>query len=509
MAMVINSNVMSLNAQRNLNKSSSALATSMQRLSSGLRINSAKDDAAGLAISNRMTTQIRGLNQAIRNANDGISMSQTAEGAMQEITNNLQRIRELAVQAANSSNSATDREALNNEVTQLVAEVQRTATTTTFNGVNVLDGSFTNQTLQVGAQSGETIAFSVANMQTTALGVGSTSAYSASVSGSEVQGTALVDGAMTINGYNVNAAVDDGVSLDGTLSLATTVYVDGAASGIAVANAINAVSSKTNVTATVNATTLAGSAVTAASTAIAAGDIYINGVDIGAIAASTSAADRGSDMAAAINAVSDQTGVTATFNSSTGAVALTAADGRNITIEVLVNSTGSTATSVTGLGYGQAAVTTGSTTAADTTRSTVDLSSTSSAGITIGGSAEANAGFTAGSTAATVTVGAGISSLDISTADGAAAALDIIDAALARVDAERANLGAIQNRLESTMSNLSSITENVSAARSRILDADFAAETAAMTRAQILQQAGVSMLAQANAAPQNVLSLLQ
>ncbi len=504
MAMVINSNVMSMNAQRNLGKSSSALATSMQRLSSGLRINSAKDDAAGLAISNRMTTQIRGLTQAIRNANDGISMSQTAEGAMQEITNNLQRIRELAVQSANSSNSASDRAALNNEVTQLVAEVQRTATTTTFNGVNVLDGSFTNQTLQVGAQSGETIAFSVANMQTSALGVGSTSGYSASVTGTEVQATALVDGALTINGYNVNAAVDDGVSLDGALAVATATSVDGAASGIAVANAINAVSSDTNVTATVNATTLAGTAITAAATAIAAGDITINGVDIGAIAASTNAADRGSDVAAAINAISDQTGVTATFSTSTGAVALTAADGRNITIEATGNA-GSGA-GVTGLGYGSVSTAGAS---ADTTRSTVDLSSTNSAGITIGGSAEANAGLATGNTAATVTVGAGVSSLDISTADGASAALDIIDAALARVDGERANLGAIQNRLESTMSNLSSITENVSAARSRVLDADFAAETAAMTRAQIMQQAGVSMLAQANAAPQNVLSLLQ
>lgn len=509
MAMVINSNVMSMNAQRNLDKSGSALATSMQRLSSGLRINSAKDDAAGLAISNRMTTQIRGLNQAIRNANDGISMSQTAEGAMQEITNNLQRMRELAVQSANSSNSASDRAALNNEVTQLVAEVQRAATTTTFNGVNVLDGSFTNQSLQVGAQSGETISFSVANMQTTALGVGSTSGYSASVTGTEVQATALVDGALTINGYNVNAAVNDGVSLDGALAVATATSVDGAASGIAVANAINAASSDTNVTATVNATTLAGTAVTAASTAIAAGDITINGVDIGAIAGSTGAADRGSDMAAAINAVSDQTGVTATFNSSTGAVALTASDGRNVTIEVLASTSGSSATGVTGLGFGAAATTAGSSASADTTRSTVDLSSTSSAGITIGGSAEGNAGLSDGNTAATVTVGAGVSSLDISTAAGASAALDIIDAALARVDGERANLGAIQNRLESTMSNLSSITENVSAARSRILDADFAAETAAMTRAQIMQQAGVSMLAQANAAPQNVLSLLQ
>jgi flagellin len=506
MAMVINTNIMSLNAQRNLGKSGSTLATAMQRLSSGLRINSAKDDAAGLAISNRMSTQVRGLTQAIRNANDGISISQTAEGAMQEITNNLQRARELAVQSANGSNSASDRAALNDEVTQLVSEIQRAATTTTFNGVNVLNGSFTGNSLQVGSQAGETISFSIANMQTTALGVGSSSSYSASITtATEVGATALSSGDLTLNGFEVGAAAEDGVSLNGTLTYFTTgaSAIDSAASGIAVANAINAITGDTGVTATVNATSVAGTAATGFATAITAGSVLINGVDIGSLSAGTAAIDRGADMAAAINAVSDQTGVTATF-ATTGAVSLTASDGRNITIEYGL-TTASTDV-ITGLGYIGAASSTGS---SDTTRSTVDLSSTSQSGITVGGDNEALAGLTDGLTAATVTVGAGVSSIDISTAGGASNALDIIDSALARVDAERAKLGAIQNRLESTMSNLGSITENVSAARSRVLDADFAAETAAMTRAQILQQAGVSMLAQANSAPQNVLSLLQ
>jgi len=500
MAMVINTNIMSLNAQRNLGKSGSTMATAMQRLSSGLRINSAKDDAAGLAISNRMSTQVRGLTQAIRNANDGISISQTAEGAMQEITNNLQRARELAVQSANGSNSASDRAALNDEVTQLVDEIQRAATTTTFNGVNVLNGSFTGNSLQVGSQAGETISFSIANMQTTALGVGSSSSYSASLSSGTLGTTALTAGDVTLNDYQVGAAVDDGVSYDGALLIQTAASsVDGAASGIAVMNAINAVSGDTGVTASVNATTLAGTTITTF-TAITAGSVYINGTDIGALTAGTAAVDRGNDMAAAINAVSDRTGVTASADVTTGAVALTASDGRNITIEQADTVTGV----ITGLGL--AGSTANST---STTRATVTLSSSNASGIKIGGNAEANAGLTAGSTAATVTVGAGVSSIDISTAGGATSALDIIDAALARVDGERASLGAIQNRLESTMSNLGSITENVSAARSRVLDADFAAETAAMTRAQILQQAGVSMLAQANSAPQNVLSLLQ
>lgn len=486
MAMVINTNILSLNAQNSLTKSGNELSTAMERLSSGLRINSAKDDAAGLAISNRMTSQVRGLNQAIRNANDGVSMAQTAEGAMSEITNNLQRVRELSVQAANASNTASDRQSLNNEVTQLVEEINRTANQTTFNGLKLVDGTFNNKQLQVGINSGENISFSIGSMKADALGVGSSSSFTSSVTGTAVLATALAVGDLTLNGHQVGAATSDGVST-----------VTGSASAIAVANAINAISGDSGVTASINATTVAGTTITSAGTAITAGDIVINGVDIGAIAAGASVPERGSDVAAAINAVSDQTGVTATFDTTTGAVALDASDGRNISVTTLAAATAV----VTGLGSG------GATTV--TTRSTVDLSSTGSAGITVGGDLNANAGLTAGFVAATVTAGAGVSSIDISTVGGAESALGIIDAALSRVDTERSNLGAIQNRLDSTMANLSNVSENTSAARSRIQDADFAAETAALTRAQILQQAGVAMLAQANAAPQNVLSLLQ
>ncbi|WP_210395758.1 flagellin [Motiliproteus sediminis] len=477
---VINTNVASLNAQRNLGKSQSALQTSLQRLSSGLRINSAKDDAAGLAISNRMTTQIRGLNQAVRNANDGISVAQVAEGAMQETTNNLQRIRELAVQAANSSNSASDRAALNAEVTQLVAEIDRSATSTTFNGVNVLDGTFNSQAFQIGANAGETIAFSISSMKAAALGVGSSSSFQSSVTGSAVGGTALLAGGLQINGFAVAAPVSDGVSSAG-----------GNASGIAIANAINAISGDTGVTATVNATTVTGTAVTATTAAVQI-STTINGVAINVTVNSTSAAENGNAYAAAVNAVSDLTGVVATVTTaSTGAYTLTAADGRNIDI-----------TAATQLGLGDSTA---------TTRSSVDLSSTSSGGITISGTAAGltAAGLSAGNTPATVTANSGVSSIDISTAAGATNALSIIDAALTKVDSERGNLGAIQNRLDSTIANLSNISENVSAARSRIQDADFAAETAELTRNQILQQAGTAMLAQANQLPQSVLSLLQ
>ncbi|MDT0633393.1 flagellin [Spectribacter hydrogenoxidans] len=375
---VINTNLMSLNAQRNLSSTGSDLATSLERLSSGLRINSAKDDAAGLAISERFTTQIRGLDQAARNANDGISLAQTAEGALVEISNNLQRVRELAVQSRNATNSASDREALNTEAQQLVAEINRVASQTSFNGVKLLDGSFANQEFQVGANSGETISISsVVNANATALG---------SYDRAEVTGAAATD-----------------------------------------------------------------------FSAITAGDLEINGVSVGGIAADSSATERAGSIRDAVNSVSDQTGVYAVNDTAT-TVTLVSAD------DIVINHAGATST----------AATTGLTAAT--------------------------------ATAATST---GFASLDISSVGGADTAMQSMDAALQAVNSARASLGAIQNRFESVVSNLQTSSENLSAARSRIQDADFAKETAALTRAQILQQAGTAMLAQANSAPQNVLSLLQ
>ncbi len=599
MPQFVNTNIASLNAQRNLNSSQSALQTSLQRLSSGLRINSAKDDAAGMAIADRMTSQIRGANQAVRNANDGISMAQTAEGSMIQISDNLQRIRELAVQAANASNSASDRAALNAEASQLISEIDRVATNTSFNGVKLLDGTFTAQTFQVGADAGSSNQISIssiASAKSAALGVGSGSSYASTLTGSNTATTtvattetALGSGDLILNGYNVGASSSDGVS-----------YANGSASGIAKAAAINAVSSQTGVTATVGATTLAGTTLAAASSAaITAGDITINGVALGAIAAATSKGERGSQVAAAINAVASQTGVTATFNTTTGAVALSAADGRNITL-----TTTTAAANVTGLGSGGAAT--------STSYSNVTLNSTSSAGITVASQGDgavtsaaptttataiaagdivingvsigaaaggttaalqgtsiytaiaakvtsgdlvgitatdngdgtialvstgmlkivtqgtatlattgfaagttndskgaASIGLSAGVTAATTTVGAGVSSLDLTTASGATAALTTIDAALSSVNSSRASLGAYQNRLSSAVASLQTTSENLTNSRSRIQDADFAAETASLTRAQILQQAGTAMLAQANALPNGVLALLR
>lgn len=493
MASYINTNIASLNAQRNLSTSQSSLNTSLQRLSSGLRINSAKDDAAGLAISERMTSQIGGLNQAARNANDGISLAQTAEGALSQIGANLQRIRDLAVQSANASNSVTDRAALNNEASQLISEINRVASNTNFNGVNLLDGSFAAQTFQVGANgtANDQISIaSIASAKSSALGVGASSSYSTSVAGGSVTTTALGAGELSINGYQVGASASDGVS-----------FSNSSASGIAKAAAINAVSGNTGVTATVSKTTVTGSS-TSAANAIAAGDILINGVDIGALDASTSGAQRGAQVAAAVNAVSTQTGVTATFDTTTGAVALSAADGRNITVTKSSNAAAAAAN--TGIA--------GATGAATTATSTLSLSSSSSAGITVADGTGAGltvTGLTGGYTAATTTVGAGVSSLDLGTAAGATAALTTIDAALQSINSSRASLGAYQNRFSSAVASLQTNSENLSASRSRIRDADFAQETATLTRGQVLQQAGTAILAQANALPQGVLALLR
>lgn len=483
MPQVINSNIASLNAQRNLNTSQNSLASSLQRLSSGLRVNSAKDDAAGLAISERMSAQIRGLNQAARNANDGISLAQTAEGALASVTDNLQRIRELAVQAANATNSSSDRTALNNEATQLIAEIERVATTTQFNGVNLLDGSFNSQSFQVGANANQTISItSISSARTASLGVGSGSSYSASVQTASVTTTALSAGDIAINGYNVGATSADGVS-----------YSYSTGSAIAKAAAINAISGNTNVTAQVQANTVTGSSIYNSSiSGDSSHNITINGVMLGGVAANASDVVMGSQIAARVNEVTSQTGVTATYDTTSGAVSLTAADGRNITIATTGNGSAASFT-------------------AGTSVANVKLTTTSSAGITVSGSAGGLAaiGLSAGTTAATTTVGAGVSSLDLTTASGAQSAIAIIDAALSTVNSSRAQLGAYQNRFGSTVNSLQTTAENLSASRSRIRDADFAAETAEMTRSQILQQAGTAMLAQANSLPQNVLTLLR
>ena len=378
----INTNVASLNAQRNLTASQSSLSTSIQRLSSGLRVNSAKDDAAGLAIADRMNTQVRGLDVAARNANDGISLAQTAEGALGKVGDMLQRMRELAVQSSNATNTQTDRDSLDSEVVQLKAEINRVATQTSFNGVKLLDGSFSGANFQVGANAGETInVATITNAQTAVLG--------------------------------------------GTVNVATT---SAAASGL-----------------------------TGFATAIAAGGVTVNGVDIGAIPAAGSALERAGQLVNSINQVSGQTNVGASYDSATGQITLRSSSGA-ITIAGTTNDA------------------------------------------TVGG-------FANGATAATATTG--ITGLNVQSYANSQLALTQIDAALSQVNTARGNLGAIQNRFSNAIDSIHVTNENITAARGRILDADFAKESANLARAQVLQQAGTAMVAQANALPNGVLQLLR
>ena len=389
MALTVNTNIASLTSQRNLAGSQGALSTSLERLSTGLRINSSKDDAAGLAISERFTSQIKGLNQGVRNANDGISLAQTAEGALGEVTNNLQRIRELAVQSSNATNTAADRTALQAEVSALVSEIDRVSNQTAFNGTKLLNGGFAGAVFQIGANAGDSITInSIANSTASSLG-------------SEVT-------------YNVVAS--------GTIAGITAL------------------------------------------TAVAAGDLTISGsnaagtfdVSIGALVSAATYQERAGQVVAAINDKFGETGVQAFINS-----------GNTINLQ---SQEGTFALSGTAADFSALGV----------------LS-------------------VAASSAATT----GVSNLSVSTYSASQIAIALVDDALSTVNTTRSTLGATQSRFESAVSSQLTTAENLSASRSRIMDADFAAETANLAKAQILQQSGIAMLAQANAIPQNVLALLQ
>ncbi|MDH2237662.1 flagellin [Pigmentiphaga sp. GD03639] len=474
MAQVINTNIASLNAQRNLNSSQSAVNTALQRLSTGLRINSAKDDAAGLAISERMSTQINGLNQAVRNANDGISLAQTAEGALSQIGTNLQRIRTLAVQSANSTNSADDRASLQKEVAQLAAEIDRVAKDTDFNGTKLLDGSFAAQKFQVGANAGQTITIDkIADAKASSLG--QYSGYS---------GTNL-----TIGTASDTAAARGTVQFGtgGSVNLGTI-----ANDAKAIAAAFNS-AGITGLTVTANATKVAAIATQTTGTAASTSTFTLNGASLTLTSTGNQATDRANTVTA-INALSATTGVRATDTG--GGVALEAADGRNITFGT---ATGTAALSDFGLDA-----------STSTTGASLNISYKAPTGVTggISISGETAGGFTVATTAFT-SMGTALNAIDISTVAGATSALDSLDAALTTVSNARADLGAIQNRFTSVVSSLETTSENLAASRSRIQDADFAAETASLTRGQILQQAGTAMLAQANSLPNNVLTLLR
>ena len=520
MAMTINTNIAAMNAQRNLGSTQGVLNKSLQRLSSGLRINSAKDDAAGLAISTRMSSQVRGLNQAARNANDGISMAQTAEGALQESGNLLQRIRELAVQSANDTNTASDRSSLNAEVTQLKAELDRIAQTTAFNGRNVIDGTMSNATFQIGANAGagQTISFSIDSARAADLGT---------AAAASVTGTAAVDAVASTGTFSTDLVVTaDRAGADG--DNITVALVNDGSSDVTETNTFDF---SANVVAQDETIILDGMTMTATGGAAAAADI----------AAAFEAASLSGTGATVNNAV--VTGTASgdwTYDDSAGGGSLTltsatansnvadlGAVGGTATVDAPVVVQGDTA-SATSVGVVGNAITV--TVSADTM--TAGISTSAVAALINGQSTSVGTVTASGGIGNAVAFGATalaggadevaassdyavnsetkvVEDLSVDTVANAQIAIASVDAALDDIATIRGALGAVQNRFESTIANLNSTSENISAAQARIMDADFAAETAELTKAQVMQQAGIAMLAQANMLPQSVLSLLQ
>lgn len=510
MPQVINTNIASMSAQRALNSSQSDVQTALQRLSSGLRINGAKDDAAGLAISERFSSQIKGLNQAIRNANDGTSLAQTAEGALSETTSLLQRMRELSVQSANATNSATDRAALQSEVDQLKQEITRIANTTEFNGQKLLDGTFTSKAFQVGANANQTISLSVAgagtsNLARNTLSLKNTSAGDG-LGSAKAADTAAPDNGVLAQAVTINGSV-------GSATIANTTFVN-ATTAETVAAEINKVASSTGVEAT--AITKASLSVGGAGTV----SFTLTGAASATISATVTATNNLTALRDAVNASTGTTGISAEGTGST--LIFTQADGKDIKIGTFATTASTTTATLKGLDKDGTAITNQTVTLTEeagsnetdfgTVAGTVEVSSTDAFSLTsdITGANGAIVGTGASTANATNNSSATLlSSVDISTASGSSSAIQVIDAAIAKISSIRADLGALQARFDSITSNLTTSAENQSAAQSRIRDADFAAETAALTRGQILQQAGIAVLAQANAAPQNVLALLQ
>jgi flagellin len=516
MTAIINTNVNSLTAQNNLTKNQASLATSMQRLSSGLRINSAKDDAAGLAIADRFTAQIRGMTQAARNANDGISLSQTAEGALGSATDMLQRIRELAVQSANATNSASDRTAMNAEVTQLASELDRIAKNTQFNGTNLLDGSFTSASFQVGANANQVITATSANFSTSKYGnnrMGSVVAATANAVGDLVTGTTA---GTTTSQSIVAAAVALGTT--GSPILADTLTVNGSAGSATVAVAkgdsaktvaasINAKSGSTGVSATARTEIDASAFLAGGSYSL---DVLSDNATTAVNVAFTVSANTSDGLAAGIAAFNDkssQTGVTAKLNVAGTGITLTNASGNDI----LISNRSAVASVITVGGQAGIAGSNGAATAVTSAyvvgSLTVDSSKTFGVVSTIAATNVAKTGFFLALSGASQLQA--VNTLDVSSVDSATRTLATVDAALSAVSGQRAQYGALQSRFDTTISNLQTSVENASAARSRTQDADFASETANLSRAQILQQAGTAMVAQANQLPQGVLALLR
>ena len=505
MGLAINTNVTSMKSARHLAQNTNALNTSFERLSSGLRINSAQDDAAGMNITTKLTSQVKGLNQATRNVTDTGSLLKTAESALSETNNLLQRLRELSVQASNDTNTAADRQALQAETNQLLSEIDRVASQVQYNGITLLDGSFVSKTFQIGANSGQTLNVSVKSGRTADLGNTSVLAGTVAAGADDgngtagyVDGTALSDGEITINGI-ASASVGASAAADDTFSSTSN-----STSAIAKAAAINKVSATTGVTATAVATQYVSDGAVAAGV-VSDGDITINGESItfAGGSATLTGSDGTSALTTAINNVTSKTGVVASIDSGTGELNLTAADGRNI--RIVTDAEG-------GTGLQDAAV--GGT--SRTIRGGISLSSnvtnaTGSPAFTVTESAGAlleRLGITGNSVVSSAESNNNIATLSLASSAAAATTISLVDTAIAQVASSRSDIGALLNRLDSATTTLKIASENMSAARSQIQDVDFATETAAFSKNQILQQASSSMLAQANTSGQVALSLL-
>ncbi|WP_137226473.1 flagellin [Shewanella sp. MEBiC00475] len=516
MAISVNTNVTSMKAQGNLNSAQSSTSTSMERLASGLRINSAKDDAAGLQISNRMTSQINGIGIAMRNANDGISIAQTAEGAMSESTNILQRMRDLSLQSSNGSNSSDDRVAMQSEITSLQEELTRIAETTSFGGQKLLDGSYGTQKFQVGSNSNETISISLGDVSADKIGL----------TGKEVS-----VGAVT----GFGGARTSPMTFDGTEALEmqigtkkTAVTLTDGMSAADLAGELNAAEGLNGVEATSRVMISIGTDNATAGDSIA---LSIDGVDMNfTIDATGDEIAQSGLMHAALVSDSATTdalaaeGITYSLDATTGGLIFEKASGENIAVaatttgglveglDVNIDAVDSTGTKIGTVVDAAATGISGTTSVSADVTGTLDWSNATVASTVATASLNVTGGTLGFTGGAAATIGASkfasVDSIDISTAGGSQNAIDIIDAALADIDSQRADLGATQNRMDFTISNLSNIQNNVSDARSRIQDVDFASESAELSKQQILSQASSSMLAQANQLPQVALSLL-
>ncbi|MGC2029493.1 MAG: flagellin [Steroidobacteraceae bacterium] len=512
MPLVLDTNINSLNAQNNLSGSQAQLSTALQRLSSGLRINSAADDAAGLAISQQFTTQINGTNQAVSNANDAVSEAQTTAGALTTIVDNLQSIRTLAVEAANGSNSSSDRTALNNQVQQQIAEISQIAQQTTFNGLNVLNGSSGTTVYQVGANVGNTIAVSLQQ----GVAANQIGQYSTATGG--VVGTNAAPGAALT--ATSTATITDGtttVTVGPTASYIGATAYQGAGSAYAKAAAINGAGLQglTASAATTETDTAAFSTIVGGTTTAAVYNLSINGTVIygnTAVAGTTVATGlTGSQVASQINLYTGTTGVTASVNVA-GAITLSNTDGSDINaVQSVTAGTGGTPG---GIGFttiaaaGPAGYTAqGQVTLTDSKPVTVKDLGTAGGTVALLGAAAGTSFATSLDTVAGVTQT--LANQNVLTVAGANSTISSIDAALTTVSAFQSQLGAIQNRFAAAVSNLTSTAQNLTQSRSTIQDANFASETANLTQAQVLEQAGISVLAQANQQPQLILKLLQ